>query len=300
MVDSYNADFVNPFVFDQADEPSGLPPWHQGETFNGHPSQSMLVDIANKRGMSVSHQYGQITPPNDVTPKEATGTGTRPFKPAALDEGRQSAKSERARNAANQRHAKAKKARKDIAQEPVSPEDEDDDADDKRERYREKNRLAAAKCRAKKKVNTGDLEESARIVTAKNSRLRAEERELRDLFSSLRDQALAHDPSQGCNCQAIHSYNLHKAQEAARGAIGLRKLIAPSPSLHGVDSPSPSTVDSLSRTQSFSGLRPQVSQSQASTIGYNPSMSLDKMQRPPKTVGDMGRPLSPLGKVRSI
>ncbi|EME85599.1 uncharacterized protein MYCFIDRAFT_19704, partial [Pseudocercospora fijiensis CIRAD86] len=70
-----------------------------------------------------------------------------------------------------------------------------DEADDKKERYREKNRLAAAKCRSKKKTHTEGLEESARFITAQNNKLRAEERELRDMFSSLRHQALAHDPT---------------------------------------------------------------------------------------------------------
>jgi hypothetical protein len=220
--------------------------------------QSMRSHITRDRN-SVAHQFGQITPPDDSNPKHV---------PTPVEAGA-STKSERARNAANQRHAKAKKARKDSTHSKSDGPDgvEFEETDGKRERYREKNRLAAAKCRAKKKTHTEDLEDSARHITATNNRLRAEERELRDLFSSLRHQALAHDPTQGCTCSAIHMYNNHKAHEAARGAaMSLANLTALSPAVSlsmpsegsTVASPVGVPTSADGRAPSFSGSRPRL------------------------------------------
>lgn len=251
-----------------------------------------MQGIVNNRS-SAAHHFGQITPPQDDMSKAlgAPSHTVRSMPPTQA----MTAKSERARNAANQRHAKAKKARRDSVRKVESPEDgEEDETEDKRERYREKNRLAAAKCRAKKKVNTEDLEESARSATAQNNRLRAEERELRDLFSGLRDQALAHDPSQGCNCRAIHAYNMNKAHETARATMGFIPETIPSPSQHSIDSGSPSITSATSRTQSFSGAQfgrnPARSRSLASPMGFLPSSPVGDVTRYASTAGDMKKP----------
>lgn len=286
MADQFSSNFVNPFLFGQADVNPDSPSWQNTQPHLHMPSQSLQSDIVNSRGGSVAHQYGQITPPDDSTPDFS-----KPQVVQSTDSSQSipSAKSERARNAANQRHAKARKARKDSERSVESLEDDEGGTEDKRERYREKNRLAAAKCRAKKKVNTEDLEQSAREATSRNTRLKAEERELRDLFSSLRDQALAHDPTQGCNCQAIHQYNRHKAQETARGVMtgfGIQ-----SPSQRSMDSASP-TVMASSRTQSFSGGKPQSfghparSHSLVGSMGFLPSTSGDMMGHNFVTAGD--------------
>ncbi|CAK3810725.1 hypothetical protein DOTSEDRAFT_69427 [Lecanosticta acicola] len=282
MSEQFSPGFVNPFLFDQVDVSPDSPSWHAGSSTMDMRPQSMQEDIVNSRGASVAHHYGQVTPPDDSTPKAFSSMPTQ-HQPTPPAQSIPNAKSERARNAANQRHAKAKKARKDSGRSAGTPDDEGDEVEDKRERYREKNRVAAAKCRAKKKVNTDDLEQSAREVTAKNTRLKAEERELRDLFSSLRDQALAHDPTQGCTCQTIHQYNRHKAQETARGVM--TGFGVQSPSQQSADSGSPSTIAS-SRTHSFSGGRsqsikhPARAQSMVSAMGFAP---------PGTTTGDMMR-----------
>ncbi|KAF2161342.1 hypothetical protein M409DRAFT_59331 [Zasmidium cellare ATCC 36951] len=272
------ASFMVPFMMENAPmSPSLHPPYTQADI------------IANGRGIGVS--FGQITPPEedfkvqDVPPPPSLST------PATQT---LSAKSERARNAANQRHSKAKKARKDSVRKAEDPDEvEQDQAEDKRELYRQKNRIAASRCRAKKKMNTEGLEESARAASAQNSRLRAEERHLRDLFSTLRDQALAHDPSQGCNCQAIHAYNFHKARECAQATMGFIPGMMPSPTQRSIDSGSPSTVGTASRAQSFSSVRPQFaktsggSQSSASSAAFVPGAA--DVTRHASTIGGMSK-----------
>ena len=159
-------------------------------------------------------------------------------------------KSERARNAANQRHAKAKKMRKDSGSSvPVDSDDTEGETGDKKEKYREKNRLAAAKCRAKKKENIEDIEVKQRKLSAMNSSLKKQMQDLRGELTGLRTHALNH---QDCNCQ-ISRYNINQAKRVALGAE------APSPNmgLGGIGGSlsymrSPPALGSLSRITSQS------------------------------------------------
>lgn len=279
----------NPIFFGQN---AGITPastsWAKVKSPRTLHAQSMQSEILDGRASSVAQQFGQITPPDDTPPKE--------FPAASNGEPPLSAKSERARNAANQRHAKAKRAKKEGAKgtkaQGANEDDDDDDGegevDGKREKYREKNRLAAAKCRAKKKTHTEDLEESARHITATNNRLRAEERELRDLFSSLRHQALAHDPTQGCTCSAIHMYNHNKAQEAARtAAMGLAGIGMGAP---GPGIPSPSIGSDGSGLNSPRFASQPASRAQSFSTGYGGRTSSLGGQLgflPPRTASDM-------------
>ena len=204
------------------------------------------------RDSVAEHHLGLFTPPDDDTTTSAVksepGVSTTDF-PAKLD------KSQRARNAANQRHAKAKKKRpSDEA--AVASSDlafSGDDVEDKREKYREKNRLAAAKCRSKKKNNTEVLEEQHRELCAANSYAKRQERALRDELTRLRTMALNHSPAiEGCHCTGLHVYNARKAHDVASGWNQAGESIV-SPS-HGSD---PSTV--ISPTPFDYSLRPSVS-----------------------------------------
>lgn len=83
---------------------------------------------------------------------------------------------------------------------------------DKKDKYREKNRVAAAKCRAKKKSHVDVLEENHRTQSMLNSLLKQTEQSLRDELSFWRTQALQHAY---CDCQAVQDYNLNKARALA-------------------------------------------------------------------------------------
>lgn len=120
-------------------------------------------------------------------------------------------KSERARNAANQRHAKSKKARKDSRMSQSSPVSDDDGNKHRKERYREKNRFAAAKCRAKKKENIETIEDRHRNLRPLNNVLKKQVQELRGELTGLRTHALDH---QDCNCP-ISKYNVNQARRVA-------------------------------------------------------------------------------------
>lgn len=180
-------------------------------------AQAFQNGIVQKRGDSVAQQFGQITPPDDIVPTVPTGR-----KLSASSQGLSTPKmdkSQRARNAAIQRHAKSKKLREAaLRKDSADPDAEgsDDDVEDKREKYREKNRVAAAKCRAKKKENVDDLEDRHRELSANNNFMKRQERELRNHLTQLRTLALQHN-KESCQCSDLHNYNTRKASEVAGG-----------------------------------------------------------------------------------
>ncbi|KAK1066149.1 hypothetical protein LTR74_007367 [Friedmanniomyces endolithicus] len=168
--------------------------------------------------------FGLVTPP-ESTPGKADDRKSSTSSAQSIKVEKLS-KSERARNAANQRHAKSKQSLQARETRGVSGssngvEDGEEGVEVKKEKYREKNRIAAAKCRAKKKGSVDGLEEDYRRLNAVHNFLTRELRELRDEFSALRTVALQHtSATQGCGCQVLHEYNRRKASEVAYGLGG--------------------------------------------------------------------------------
>ncbi|KAI6801877.1 hypothetical protein KC361_g1544 [Hortaea werneckii] len=147
---------------------------------------------------NVAQHFGQIIPPDDST-QSKTSTSIR--KTLMSDDVALKTKREDV-------------LRKDSGQD-VAGNDEGN-AEDEREKYRERNRLAAAKCRAKQKQGNEGLSERCSQLNACNEFLKQEERALRDDLSKLRLKALSHN-SNACHCHDVHRYNAYKAREAATG-----------------------------------------------------------------------------------
>ncbi|KAK3680159.1 hypothetical protein LTR78_000536 [Recurvomyces mirabilis] len=181
-------------------------------------------EIVSARSGSAVERYGQVTPPDNTSVafdgQKQQNVGAPATKGAKLN------KSERARNAANQRHSKARIEREaKVAKIKAGSEEPSGDSSaeigDKRDKYREKNRLAAAKCRAKKKESVGGLEVQNREMGRVNRQLKEEERRLRDELSMLRTEALQHAPgAAGCMCGDLHQYNRNKASQVVYGLHG--------------------------------------------------------------------------------
>lgn len=164
--------------------------------------------IVNDRSDSVTQFCGQVTPPDTdaAVKKEATQS----------QESDAVKRKERARNAANKRHAKSRRTRTGSDSIP----DDDDPTEQRGERqahYREKNRVAAAKCRAKKKNHNDNLEEMHRDEASKNKILKAELMGLRNELAQLKGLTLEHSPD-SCRCHGIHEYSMRQASLIARGA----------------------------------------------------------------------------------
>ncbi|PIA19591.1 hypothetical protein COEREDRAFT_78915 [Coemansia reversa NRRL 1564] len=73
----------------------------------------------------------------------------------------------------------------------------------KRRRFLERNRIAASKCRQKKKMWVQELERRAEDVTMQNRSLHIAVAQLKEEVLILKNQLLAH---RNCNCSAIHQY----------------------------------------------------------------------------------------------
>ncbi|KAK6442725.1 hypothetical protein LTR95_001041 [Oleoguttula sp. CCFEE 5521] len=157
-----------------------------------------------RQGMSVQSvsaivKYGQVTPPDDASSEAASDSKMQMAARIFSEERGRNDKSERARNAAIQRHSMSKKQRKGSQRTRISGANDDgDEGDDRKGKYREKNRLAAAKCRAKKKDHIEGIEDRHRNLSAMNSALN----------------------KQGCNCRNA-KYNVNQAQKVMMGFDGI-------------------------------------------------------------------------------
>jgi hypothetical protein len=182
--------------------------------------KSALSNIVNSRDQVVE-QFGQITPPDEDKSDSTTDSlsrGASEFKRKHEDEDiAKQNRTERARNAANKRHSKSKTDRRDSTHDVESDGTDSVKGQGKSTNVqREKNRLAAAKCRAKKKANSEDMQETHREGSQQNSYLHREMRELRDQKAFLRNSLLQHEPGL-CQCHAIHRFNFAQAQQLAMG-----------------------------------------------------------------------------------
>ncbi|KAI5203595.1 hypothetical protein E4T39_04095 [Aureobasidium subglaciale] len=160
-------------------------------------------------------QYGQVTPPEDsdrqnmsdpMSKRADSGASGIDIKAVSSMSPRQSTSNKRPSVRSSEKSRRESRTMSG----DVLP-------DDKKDKYREKNRVAAAKCRAKKKEHTDSLEDTYRTQSAMNTALKQTEKSLRDELSYWRTQALQHT---FCACHTIQEYNLRKAQSMALGGNG--------------------------------------------------------------------------------
>jgi hypothetical protein len=170
-----------------------------------------LEKLLNNYG-STMERFGQVTPPDDANMHgRSNSTSKRADSGASGIEVDETSSMSPHSSMSNKRPSvrSSQKSRKE------SRASEDGVAGDKKDKYREKNRVAAAKCRAKKKEHTDSLEDVYRTQSALNTALKQTEKSLRDELSFWRTQALQHT---FCSCHPIQEYNLRKAQSMAFGS----------------------------------------------------------------------------------
>lgn len=164
--------------------------------------------------MTIAPRSSLAGPPQlSISPTNTTGYGRPPFAQAntptslpsdtaASDSPGESQKTLRARHAANQRHNKARKARKD-SQQNASSSEIDNRATERKQRHREKNKVAAAKCRSRQRKQVQTIQEKGARLSEKNAELKTMIQELRGELNGLRSMALDH---QECDC-SVARYN---------------------------------------------------------------------------------------------
>ena len=201
-------------------------------TSNPNPQTSIHNISTQNHPITSQVQYGQVTPPDDeftdefghdeptsqmqqqtrqhytqpqpsLQPQEPAqsslsskrkrtpSTGTVPAKPA-----------KRSRKSTRSKATGANKDRRD----QTNPEDE------KRSKFLERNRVAASKCRQKKKEWTSNLESRARELQNNKNQLALMVGSLKDEMIFLRGEMLKHN---GCECAGIREYLSKEAQNLA-------------------------------------------------------------------------------------
>jgi hypothetical protein len=102
--------------------------------------------------------------------------------------------------------------------------------DHKRKKFLERNRLAASKCRQKKKEWANNLEEQARYQAQENKLLRASVAQLRDECLYLKNFVLT--THSGCSCVGVKNYLMKEAQMSQQvagmgGGLPIASLVHP-------------------------------------------------------------------------
>ncbi|KAI9816785.1 MAG: hypothetical protein M1827_001430 [Pycnora praestabilis] len=187
------------------------------------PLHQLLTENTSAEYLS---QYGRITPPKDGSPNSNDPIGAFDLRSTApsLEQGNllsdkkrkrgsqtsQSGISESRNPSKRQRQStsRSKAASTSICQ----PEAEGLE-DAKRSKFLERNRVAASKCRQKKKEWTGNLESRARDLQNNKNQLALMVGSLRDEVLFLKSQLLKHS---NCNCSRIRDYLDHEVTNLSR------------------------------------------------------------------------------------
>ncbi|KAL4984362.1 hypothetical protein BDW68DRAFT_19808 [Aspergillus falconensis] len=141
-------------------------------------------------------RHGQVTPPSDHSPATVYPVPSHDSKSAYLPssiEGSSEASSKRRRSGSSARRGSRGST---LASTSVEP-------DDKQEKTRARNRLAASKCRQKKKEQNYMLETRYEQEKMKNEELTRTVNSLRDAIVVAKDQLLAHSE---CGHESIKAY----------------------------------------------------------------------------------------------
>lgn len=213
---------------------------HQLLTQN-HPPQSRV-------------QHGQITPQDDYEDENQQSRGQ--------EQGEQSTKRKRTSTASNEATQPPKRSRKSTRGKGAAPNSgsTQNPEDDKRSKFLERNRVAASKCRQKKKEWTSNLEARARELQNSKNQLQLIVNSLKDEVMFLKSEMFKHT---GCGCGQIRDYlgreannltnpahNSYQPFSSAASPIGS----APHSRVHSVSGPSirrdsrQGSIDSLKKS----------------------------------------------------
>ena len=191
------------------------------------------IDPANTRA-----HYGQVTPPDDETDSKSlldfpiSGQNQRRLQP---QEANSPAKKRKRNGSTNNEQAPqtTKRSRKYATRGSSTTEANDKPEDEKRSKFLERNRVAASKCRQKKKEWTQNLENRARELQKNNNLLRMEVESLRQETLFLKGEMLKHS---SCDCEQIQIFMKSESNNFLEGTddgIVLKREQSPIESMPG-------------------------------------------------------------------
>ncbi|BCS19331.1 bZIP transcription factor atfB [Aspergillus puulaauensis] len=199
-IDMWAADPTMPTVNPSCIATSGVNNFQPFSNFAGTKIANSFSLSSNKPQLgqiSTNHQvqHGQITPPSDRSPVET-------YKPAGLHSSiehssKVPAKRRRGSSARSRGGSRGASTRASTSAEPSSP------GDNKQEKTRARNRLAASKCRQKKKEQNTQLESRFEYEKIRREELTRTVSSLRDDIVAAKNQLLEHSE---CGHESIKAY----------------------------------------------------------------------------------------------
>ena len=160
--------------------------------------------LTNIDPINARTHYGQVTPPDDENDSQSlldhqfSGQHSH-IEPHQSESGPR----KRKRNVGEQDSVHVKRTRKYASRGSLSIEDDGKPEDVKRSKFLERNRVAASKCRQKKKEWTQNLETRARELQKDNNMLRMTLESLRAELLSVKGEMLKHG---SCDSHEIQQY----------------------------------------------------------------------------------------------
>ncbi|MCJ1407531.1 hypothetical protein MMC19_001602 [Ptychographa xylographoides] len=208
------------------------PNWPYGEYQPHHSGKPMLSDLSTEQNPRRPRiEFGQVTPPDDQLPSNLDyqqiqpGHHTHPVESSDLPHVTASGKRKRSSNASGEIGKSPKRARKSSTRAKLSapaanqPETLTQE-DHKRSKFLERNRVAASKCRQKKKEWTSNLEVRARELQASKNELAMMVSSLKGEVIWLKGEMLKHT---GCGCDQIREYLCHSAENITKNNSAMFK-----------------------------------------------------------------------------
>ena len=180
--------------------------WNYGFQNMSNPPSSNIFNTTQSNSSARAH-YGQVTPPDD----EHDDDFLLEHQLREQEQGSNDVSSNKKRKRGNGSNAKdsnqspTKRNRKNNARNAASAKltDSSKPEDVRRSKFLERNRVAASKCRQKKKEWTQNLEDRGRGLQKDNSNLRILVDSLRQEALFLKGEMLRHS---GCECPQINDY----------------------------------------------------------------------------------------------
>lgn len=166
--------------------------------------------------------HGQITPPSDGTPENERGSNgelAQQEQYSSRDTKKAKASVRRKRSSqvstptepVGARRRKLSVASKSTISDTFDADD--DELDEKRSKFLERNRVAASKCRQKKKEWTNNLEHKARELQNNKTQLAMMVGSLREEMLYLKGEVLRHN---NCNCATMRDYLNREVQSISQ------------------------------------------------------------------------------------
>ncbi|KAL4802100.1 hypothetical protein BDV18DRAFT_147513 [Aspergillus unguis] len=185
---------------------TGMPPYFTNpKTFDTSLKQTRRSsDEAEFNGSSYRVRHGQVTPPSDLSP---TTTFSAPNKPSIQTSVEAEEPTKRRRS------SRVQGGRNSIARSSISSE-RSFPGDEKQEKTRARNRLAASKCRQKKKEQNNQLESRYEQERIRNEELTRMVTSLRGDIVAFKTQLLAHSE---CRHEPVQAYIRGMANNIAGG-----------------------------------------------------------------------------------